>query len=63
MSDTDNSEGIQFLRINQVLEKIPVSRSSWWAGCKSGRYPNEVPPKFWTKFITFIDIWGYYLYC
>ena len=42
MSDTDNSEGIQFLRINQVLEKIPVSRSSWWAGCKSGRYPKPV---------------------
>ncbi len=42
MPDTDNSEGIQFLRINQVLEKIPVSRSSWWAGCKSGRYPKPV---------------------
>ena len=21
---------------------IPVSKSSWWAGCKSGRYPSPV---------------------
>jgi prophage regulatory protein len=27
------------LRIKQVLKFIPVSRSSWWAGVKSGRYP------------------------
>lgn len=42
MADTDKESGIQFLRLNQVLEKIPVSRSSWWAGCKSGRYPKPV---------------------
>lgn len=28
------------LRIKQVLKFIPVSRSSWWAGVKSGRYPK-----------------------
>jgi len=28
------------LRIKQVLKFIPVSRSSWWAGCKTGRYPK-----------------------
>jgi len=27
------------LRINQVLRFIPISRSSWWAGVKAGRYP------------------------
>lgn len=42
MADTDKESGIQFLRLNQVLEKIPVSRSSWWSGCKSGRYPKPV---------------------
>ena len=42
MADTDKESDIQFLRLNQVLEKIPVSRSSWWAGCKSGRYPKPV---------------------
>jgi predicted DNA-binding transcriptional regulator AlpA len=31
-----------FLRLSQVLELIPVSRSAWWAGCKNGRYPKPV---------------------
>jgi predicted DNA-binding transcriptional regulator AlpA len=31
-----------FLRLPQVLEIVPVSRSSWWAGCKTGRYPKPV---------------------
>jgi predicted DNA-binding transcriptional regulator AlpA len=31
-----------FLRLSQVLEIIPVSRSAWWAGCKNGRYPKPV---------------------
>ena len=30
------------LRLPQVLALIPVSRSAWWAGCKSGRYPKPV---------------------
>lgn len=31
-----------FLRLPQVLALIPVSKSSWWNGCKSGRYPKPV---------------------
>jgi predicted DNA-binding transcriptional regulator AlpA len=31
-----------FLRLPQVLEIVPVSKSSWWAGCKTGRYPAPV---------------------
>ncbi|WP_165078670.1 MULTISPECIES: AlpA family phage regulatory protein [unclassified Desulfovibrio] len=31
-----------FLRLPQVLALIPVSRSAWWAGCKSGRYLKPV---------------------
>ena len=31
-----------FLRLAQVLEVIPVGKSSWWAGVKSGRYPKAV---------------------
>lgn len=27
------------LRLNQILQFIPISRSSWWAGVKSGRFP------------------------
>lgn len=30
------------LRLPKVLEIIPVSRSSWWAGIKNGRYPAPV---------------------
>lgn len=30
------------LRLRQVLELIPVSHSSWWAGVKSGRYPVPI---------------------
>lgn len=31
-----------FLRLNQVLEVIPISKSSWWQGVKSGRFPKGV---------------------
>ena len=34
------SEG--FVRLSQVLAVIPISKSSWWAGCKSGRYPPPI---------------------
>jgi len=28
-----------FVKIPQILAVIPVSRSTWWAGVKSGRFP------------------------
>ena len=28
-----------FLRLRDVLKLIPVSRATWWNGCKSGRFP------------------------
>lgn len=31
-----------FLRLPQVLQLIPVSRSTWWAGVQSGIYPKPV---------------------
>ena len=31
-----------FLRLPDVLKIIPVSRSTWWAGVKSGRYPQPI---------------------
>jgi len=33
---------VGFIRINQVLEFIPVSKSTRWAGIKSGRYPQPI---------------------
>ena len=29
-----------FLRLPEVLELIPISRSSWMSGVKDGRYPK-----------------------
>jgi prophage regulatory protein len=39
-----------FLRLPQIIGDtkrgipavIPVSKSSWWEGCKTGRYPKPV---------------------
>jgi predicted DNA-binding transcriptional regulator AlpA len=28
------------LRLNQILRFIPISRSSWYAGVKNGRFPK-----------------------
>ena len=33
---------IGFLRLPQVLQLIPVSRSGWYAGIQAGRYPQGV---------------------
>jgi Predicted transcriptional regulator len=30
------------LRLPQVLTLVPVSRASWYAGIKVGRYPQQV---------------------
>lgn len=30
------------LRLPEVLKIIPVSKSNWWAGVKTGRYPKPV---------------------
>ena len=32
----------RFLRLPQVLERIPVSKSTWWGGVKTGRFPKPV---------------------
>ena len=29
-------------RLSEVLKLFPVSKSTWWAGVKSGRYPQPV---------------------
>ena len=31
-----------FLRLPQVLELIPISKSAWWQGCKEGRLPQPI---------------------
>lgn len=31
-----------FVRLPQVLALVPVCKTTWWAGVKSGRYPAPV---------------------
>jgi len=31
-----------FLRLPQVLTLVPISKSAWWEGCKTGRFPKPV---------------------
>jgi len=30
------------LRLPQVLQRVPVSRSHWWAGIASGKFPAGI---------------------
>ena len=41
----DNKQSMDpaaLLRLRQVLSLYPVSRSSWWAGVRVGRYPKPL---------------------
>ena len=42
MSDTNSIQPKRLLRINHVLALVPVGRSSWWEGCRTGRYPKPI---------------------
>lgn len=33
-----------YVRLPAILAVIPVSKSTWWAGVKSGRYPKSYKP-------------------
>jgi len=39
---SSNNEVSRLLRLPDVLSIFPVSRSSWWAGVKDGRYPAGI---------------------
>ena len=32
----------KLLRVKQVLEIVPVARSTWWQGVRSGRFPKPL---------------------
>lgn len=42
MSDVQSILSKRLLRINQVLALVPIGRSSWWEGCRTGRYPKPI---------------------
>jgi predicted DNA-binding transcriptional regulator AlpA len=35
-------ESKRILRLKDVLYVIPVSKSTWWNGVKTGRYPKSI---------------------
>ena len=37
-----NLPEIGYLRLSQILNIIPISKSAWWEGCRSGLYPKPV---------------------
>lgn len=37
-----NESTESFMRISQILQLIPISRSAWWQGCKNGRFPKPI---------------------
>jgi len=40
MYESPEPEG--FMRLPEVLRVIPVSKTSWWEGVRSGRYPQSI---------------------
>lgn len=37
-----NLPEVGFIRLPDVLKVYPVSKSTWWAGVKEGKYPKPV---------------------
>ena len=33
---------VGFLRLPQILQLVPISKSAWWEGCKTGRFPKPI---------------------
>ena len=31
-----------FVRLPQILSLIPISRSTWWAGIREGKFPQGI---------------------
>ena len=31
-----------FVRLSTILKIIPISKSTWWAGVKTGRFPKSI---------------------
>ena len=37
-----NLPAVGYVRLPQLLKIFPVSKSSWWEGCRSGIFPKPV---------------------
>ena len=40
MTDLLTEKG--YVRLKTILQVIPVSKSTWWAGVKTGRFPEPL---------------------
>lgn len=40
INDLANSPEVRLYRLTDVLARVPISRSSWFAGIQVGRYPK-----------------------
>ena len=38
----ENDATDKLVRLNQILEIIPVSRATWWNGVRCGKYPPAI---------------------
>ena len=37
-----NLPEVGYLRLSQILNILPISKTAWWEGCRSGLYPKPV---------------------
>lgn len=40
--NSESDRPSKLLRLSQVLERFPVSRSTWYAGVQEGRFPKPI---------------------
>ena len=40
MTNHDDKESLGYMRLSQILKLIPVSKVTWWNGCKTGQFPK-----------------------
>jgi predicted DNA-binding transcriptional regulator AlpA len=38
----DSIPDVGFVRLNQILKVIPIGKTCWWEGIKTGRFPKPV---------------------
>lgn len=36
----ETNSALGFIRLEQILKLIPVSKATWWNGCKTGQFPK-----------------------
>ena len=42
MTAMTNIPNVGCLRLPQVLQLVPISKSAWWEGCRTGRFTKPV---------------------